>query len=576
MSKEFSRRNFLKGAAAGAVGAAGMGILTACSGSASATAGVNPAWVPEQWDYEADVVICGYGAAGGMGAKTAVENGNSVLILEKAPEEYAGGASTCFGGFLSVADPETLMYSANDYLTQATAEKLSNEMQKSIDWCLSSGLKAQQLMPTSHRADGTGRGFYAFLKAALNACGANVLYETAARNLIFDPSTKTVYGVRAEDKNGGSIYVKANKGVLLATGNMCGNRDLVDRYFLPKEVDTPHVGSPYDTGDGFIMGMEIGASVKSLNFRSMEITDFSLTKASKEMGTGIMFLAAGPNKDARIYINAKGQRITNENIIWGHYKGNCPWLDFPHDSGYGFEGWVNLPFYVIFDSKLFDNEAIIPADMNIYWAQAMNVYKWSADNKAELAKGWFAKGNTLDELVENLATQSGHEKVDPEGLKAAIAEYNMASAGGKDEKFGRNGLLALDTAPYYAAELSTSIMYTMGGLRIGENAETLDWNDQPIPGLYHAGDVGQVCEIVSQGVVGAMAYGAIGVRAICAAEKRDIPGPVKTVIPAPTAEQQNSAAGGAPITYTVPNAGGTDAIAGASQTDAVAGASQKK
>ena len=48
-------------------------------------------WLPEKWDYEADVVVVGYGGAGACAAIAAHDAGVQALILEKAP---VGGGNT--------------------------------------------------------------------------------------------------------------------------------------------------------------------------------------------------------------------------------------------------------------------------------------------------------------------------------------------------------------------------------------------------------------------------------------------------------------------------------------------------
>ena len=50
-----------------------------------------------QWDAEYDVVVAGFGASGAVTAKTAAENGASVLIVEKCSEGEAGGNSKVAG-----------------------------------------------------------------------------------------------------------------------------------------------------------------------------------------------------------------------------------------------------------------------------------------------------------------------------------------------------------------------------------------------------------------------------------------------------------------------------------------------
>ena len=78
---------------------------------------------------------------------------------------------------------------------------------------------------------------------------------------------------------------------------------------------------------------------------------------------------------------------------------------------------------------------------------------------------------------------------DPKVLKATIDEYNSFCDQGYDEIFAkeRRYLLPLRSAPYYALRGMPVFLDTLGGIRINENMEVLDNQDNPIPGLYAAG-----------------------------------------------------------------------------------------
>src|SRR5215469_4238868 len=63
--------------------------------------------VPDPWDYTADVVVVGFGAAGMAASVTACELGANVLILEKAPEGQHGGNTRVAGqGYLNTSSAE--------------------------------------------------------------------------------------------------------------------------------------------------------------------------------------------------------------------------------------------------------------------------------------------------------------------------------------------------------------------------------------------------------------------------------------------------------------------------------------
>ena len=79
--------------------------------------------------------------------------------------------------------------------------------------------------------------------------------------------------------------------------------------------------------------------------------------------------------------------------------------------------------------------------------------------------------------------------VAPEILKAEIDEYNAACDRGRDPIFAKDPryLMPLRTPPYYVIAGYTSILNTMGGIKINEHTEVLDKQDNPILGLYAAG-----------------------------------------------------------------------------------------
>jgi len=85
------------------------------------------------------------------------------------------------------------------------------------------------------------------------------------------------------------------------------------------------------------------------------------------------------------------------------------------------------------------------------------------------------------DTIEELATQLG---LDPAALTATVEAYNNG-----EDKFGRTSMGKVTVAPFYGVEVQPSSHYTMGGLAFNKDAQILDTEGNPIPGLYGAGEV---------------------------------------------------------------------------------------
>ena len=90
--------------------------------------------MPHTWDYEADVVVVGFGAAGVATSVTAHELGAKVVILEKAPEGQEGGNTRVAGqGYLNTSSVDKAIayltalcgpYTVPDAMVRVWAEEM--------------------------------------------------------------------------------------------------------------------------------------------------------------------------------------------------------------------------------------------------------------------------------------------------------------------------------------------------------------------------------------------------------------------------------------------------------------------
>lgn len=140
-------------------------------------------------------------------------------------------------------------------------------------------------------------------------------------------------------------------------------------------------------------------------------------------------------------------------------------------------------------------------------------YLWSEDNSAELERGWIKKADTLEGLAELVG-------IDPEGLASEVERFNGFAQAGQDDDFGRASMAPLGEGPYYAIEQGVSIIYSISGVRADEKARVLDWDGNPIPRLYSAGNIGQGVYLIPIGIQGCWAEGRFAARDAIALEPR--------------------------------------------------------
>ena len=457
-----------------------------------------------EWDREADVVVIGFGPAGAMAAKAAIENGATALVVEKANEEFAGGsAPTAMGFMFAPYTAEAIFNSSMGRISMETATQIADRGNAAIDWLSDNGARMNGQV-----FERNGRGFYDALLEKVEPVGIEVLYETPAENLIQDPETKEIWGVQCTDASGNVINIKANKGVVIATGGYIENRDLMTRFHFADMPNYANIGAPTQTGDGLLMALKAGAALDGVSNQQIEWYGMAYKKASDEMGTGILHMNDAMAPDARIFVNAAGKRFMDEEMYLTHTKEQLPL--FEYDGTFPvFNSFKNFPMYTIFDSSMYDAGPVGPRDYYCGYASLYDIYNWSEDNEAELERGWLVKADTIEELVEKLAAQSGNDPIDAEALKATIEAYNAACEAGVDAEFGRDGFMLspIAAAPFYAAEIEPAAVYTIGGLVCNDEMQTLDWDGNPIPRLYHAGDVGQPTKFMIQALQGALSTG---------------------------------------------------------------------
>jgi len=460
--------------------------------------------MPRNWDVDADVVVVGFGAAGVAAAVTAHDLGARVVILEKAPEGEEGGNTRVAGqGYLNTSSAEQ----AAAYLTalcgpyrvpEAMVRVWAEEMCRNNEWLTSLGGDPQEHqhppvgiefpdLPGSdcvHKFhDGPTYGYsytWKLFERLVKQRPMRVLYETPGRELIEDD--REIIGVRAE-RGEKSIYVKARKGVVLTCGGFENNQEMI-RDYLPGVPYCYTSGSPYNEGDGITMAMSVGADLWHMNnfagpsmaLKVPEVrTSFSMQALhfSKQMPGGM--IVVGP--DAR--------RFTDEKLKTRHGKIRV--------NGSWFPLATPCPMFMIFDHTLVAAGPLYDKHPSHGWTQIIERYDWSKDNSAELAKGWIKTADSLASLASLLG-------LDPATLADTVARWNRSCDARHDPDFGRTLMMdPIADGPFYAVELSPSMLNTQGGPRRNEKGQIVRPDGSPIARLYSAGELGSIYSYLYQG-----------------------------------------------------------------------------
>jgi succinate dehydrogenase/fumarate reductase flavoprotein subunit len=479
-------------------------------------------WLPPRWDAEADVVVVGFGGAGAATAITAQGLGAKVLMLEKAPEGEEGGNTRVAGqGYLHVDDVDKAVaylnalsghHAAPPVMVRTWAEEIhrNNEWVSSIDGDPQEhqhqpegiefpDLPGADCVHKFHNGDILGySNTWKFFESAVKRRPIDIRYETPGRELIQDGVTKEILGIRAE-RHGASVYVKARKAVVLTCGGFENNQDMI-RNYLPELAFCHTTGSPWNTGDGITMAQTVGADLWHMN----NYAGPSLTLKVPQYKAPFSMTALHYSHEQRggmIVVGPDASRFTDEkyHTRHGRIRANGRWYRLP----------APCPMFMVFDHALFTCGPLYDMKPVSGWGRIMERYEWSRNNEAELQRGWITRRETLRDLAEAIG-------LDAAALEASVARWNRHAESGTDPDFGRRKMLVpLVKPPFYAVELSPSMLNTQGGPRRNERAQIVRPDGTPIPRLYSAGELGSIYGDLYQGTgnIGeCLAFGRIAAR----------------------------------------------------------------
>lgn len=501
-------------------------------------------------EHHADVVIIGFGAAGGCAAIAAHDAGVKAIILEKQPEaRHYSNSRMSGGGFHSPSpdgDFESLKaYAKAMFSGENLPHKLEGEQPEFSDalaeaWatyapqnaafmcgldpqfktfssagaafpefpgadrsgyaCLRSTYigaeyEAGQTGSTRDAAKSqkeSGEAFHACLLTGVQSRNIPIHYETAAQSLRVNDEG-VVTGVEAV-RNGQRIIYHARRAVIITCGGYEYNIRM-RKAFLdgPGKEGWAFYGSPANTGDGIRMALKIGAALSKVGSVAGRVI---CAIPERRHGLKIGLNTSSVGKPNEIVVDNLGRRyaaerrITKDPSRYIFYKEALQFdtvtLTYPR-----------IPSWMIFDSTLLASGPLVGTA-----AAAYNDIDWDKGNLNALRNGWILQGATIAELAAKIRKHpDNRELMNAEALTQQVETWNRYCAAGDDPDFNaeRNTMGPVIKPPFFAIPLYPGGPNTKGGLRSNARREVLDWDDQPIPRLYTAGEISSVFQFVYQG-----------------------------------------------------------------------------
>lgn len=534
-----TRRGFIKNAAA-AAGAAALSAMLPQPAEAAA---------PKKWDEEADVIVVGFGGAGGSAAIEAHDHKAKVLILEKQPEATHYPNTRMSGGIFHCPDKDGDKEALTQYsralfsgdnvegklegemrpeLAQALAEAWAEYSPQNFDWlksldpefnAMARGGAAFKTFPGAEASKyrtytGTytgkvsyakptvnlpksekmaGEAVFTCIKEGVKSRKIRVIYEAPASRLITNDKGEVI-GVVAVRK-GKEINCKAKRAVILTCGGYEYNLPMREAFLEGPGVDGwAFYGTPANTGDGIAMAMAVGAGLAKVGKSAARLI---ATVPQRYNGLRMGLITDSVGARGSIVVDNFGKRYASENLVtddpsrYFFYK-EAVKMDISNLN------YPRIPSWMIFDEAFRTKTTITYKGISV---AGFGFIEWDADNANAVKNGWILKGDTIEELAEKInAHPENMKQITAAELKNTIERFNQFCSEGEDKDFGRKPqtMTPLTNPPYYALALYAGGPNTKGGLAVTADRKVVDWLNKPIKRLYSAGEISSALKFVYQ------------------------------------------------------------------------------
>ena len=486
-----------------------------------------------------DVVVAGFGFAGGISALNAAQAGAKTLLVEKSP--VPGGLSICsYGAVRSARDPEQAfqyLKATNggrtpDEVVRALAEGMcdveryvralgainnakittSIESKPAIEGSNTPyiheqkpqrrnsgnyplpgtetfyhttvedvpGFSARETYPWANGAP-DGPKLFKILHDNLRRQGVEIRLSMPVKRLIADPQTREVRGVRVS-ANGGEHDIFARRGVVLATGGFEGDSGMREQFLEGKPILNAAGGS--NTGDGIRMAQHAGAALWHMwhihgayGFRHSD-PNYPYAIRLKRFPDWFPGDAGRVRlKMPWILVDQDGKRFMSEQQPYTQDTAVRPMQYFDPVR----QCFPRNPAFMICDE---DGRRMFPLGKPTSNDEGVR-YNWSDDNLREVELGIIKRADSLAQLAGILG-------IDGAAVERSVARWNDLCARPQDEDFGRppGSMMAIARPPFYGAPVWATLSNTQGGPVHDAKQRIIDAFGEPIPRLYAAGELG--------------------------------------------------------------------------------------
>jgi succinate dehydrogenase/fumarate reductase flavoprotein subunit len=277
-------------------------------------------------------------------------------------------------------------------------------------------------------------------------------------------------------RGGRTQTLHARCGVVIATGGFPWSAELREKHY-PTPTG-PWSMSPKDNrGEGIQAALQAGAAMGTGHASAGFWAPVSVLK--RPDGTELRYphLVWDRAKPGLMAVNSAGKRFVNEStsyheFVLGMYRSH--------------QTVPTFPACLICDSDFMER-----------WGMGL-VLPGGRPREHLIRAGYLFKADSLAELAHALG-------MDAAGLQASAQRFNELAVAGVDTDFGKGStaynrylgdadqtpnpcLGPLRTAPFYAVKVYAGDIGTAAGVRCNANAQALDAQDQPVEGLYVAGN----------------------------------------------------------------------------------------